>query len=74
MITVGEIYNRICEVTTPEQRANWYSDLYCQVTPATKAIVLDYEYYSNVDTFTDNIDGKLWYDIPFVYPLKRGEL
>ena len=70
-ITTENIYEEICKVTTPEQRDNWRSDLYCKVTPATRKIVSQYEYRHNVETFYDNIDNKLWYDIPFVYPEGR---
>lgn len=71
MITTENIYKEICKVTTEKQRDHWHSDLYCKVTPATRKIVHDYEYYCNVDTFIDNIDGELWYDIPFAYPEGR---
>lgn len=71
-ITTANIYEEICKVTTEDERANWQSDLYCKVTPATRDIVNRYEYKRNVEIFKDNIDGEPWYDIPFVYPLRRG--
>ncbi len=43
------------------------SDLYIPVNDVSKAIIDNYKNKSNVTTFTDNIDGELWYDIPFAY-------
>jgi hypothetical protein len=37
------------------------------VTPATEALVKDYEFASNVTRFTSNIDGEQWFDIPFAF-------
>jgi hypothetical protein len=50
--------------------ASHESDLYAMVTPESTAIVN--KYYPNrptvcVSTFINNIDHKLWYDIPFMY-------
>ena len=73
-ITVENIYEEICKVTKPNERAHWQTDLYCKLTPATEKIVSQYEYLQNVERFVDNIDGEIWYDIPFAYPLKRGEI
>lgn len=44
-----------------------YSDLYVKVTPVSTEIVNQYEYKKNVTTFVSQIDGTLWYDIPFAY-------
>ncbi len=43
------------------------SDLYIPVTDETRKLVSDYEYKQGVTTFTSQIDGGLWYDIPFAY-------
>jgi hypothetical protein len=53
------------------------SDLYCPVNEVTKAIVEEGQYRSGdygdyllkraVSTFNSQIDGTLWYDIPFAY-------
>lgn len=43
------------------------TDLYVPVTETTKAIVKDYEHKSIVTCFPSQIDGSLWYDIPFAY-------
>ena len=44
-----------------------YSDLYARVTPESKAIVEKYEHRPSVRTFRSQIDGHLWYYIPFAY-------
>ena len=46
---------------------NHYSDLYVPVTEETTAIVKDYEFKTNVTRFTNQIDHKPWYDIPFAF-------
>lgn len=43
------------------------SDLYAKVTPESTAIVEAYEHKENVTTFTSQIDGDQWYDIPFAF-------
>ncbi len=46
---------------------NHESDLYVPVTEETTAIVKAYEFKTNVTRFTNQIDHKPWYDIPFAY-------
>lgn len=46
---------------------NHASDLYIPVNDQTRALVAAYEFKSNVTMFTSNVDGQLWYDIPFAY-------
>ncbi len=43
------------------------SDLYVMVTPESTAIISNYEFKSNVRTFTSKLDKKAWYDIPFAF-------
>lgn len=43
------------------------SDLYALVTPESRALVAAYEYRCHVQTFVSQVDGRLWYDIPFAY-------
>lgn len=42
-----------------------HSDLYCPVTPETIEVIENYEYKCNVTRFVNQIDGKIWFDIPF---------
>ena len=46
---------------------SWSSDLHVPVTTETTELVSRYEYKQNVTTFNSNIDGSLWYDVPFAY-------
>jgi len=46
---------------------NHESDLYALVVPASTAIVERYEHRANVRTFRSQLDGALWYDIPFAF-------
>jgi hypothetical protein len=43
------------------------SDLYIPVTPETEEMVRGYPSRSNVTRFRSNIDGKMWFDVPFAY-------
>ena len=74
MITAGNIYEEICKVTTEEERGHWYSDLYCKATSKTSKIIEQYEFKNQVNTFIDRVTHTPWYDIPFVYPRKIGEI
>lgn len=46
---------------------NHETDLYALVTPESRAIVDQYEFKANVRTFINQIDGRVWFDIPFAY-------
>lgn len=41
------------------------SDLYIRVTPISRKWYKSYKYKNGVTTFVDNIEGELWYDVPF---------
>lgn len=43
------------------------SDLYAEVTDISSKIIAKYPFKCNVTRFRSNIDGKLWFDIPFAY-------
>lgn len=43
------------------------SDLYAKCGEISCRIIEKYEHRANVRTFTSQIDGKRWYDIPFAY-------
>ena len=51
-----------------EELDNHCDDLYVKVNEISKKIINNYEFKNNVTTFTDDIEHKLWYDIPFAYP------
>ncbi len=43
------------------------SDLYAKQTPISKNIVNNYYFITQVSTFISQIDGEIWYEIPFTY-------
>jgi hypothetical protein len=45
------------------------SDLYIPVNEITRKLVAEYAAAggTRAETFTSNIDGKRWYDVPFAY-------
>ena len=47
---------------------NWLDDLYLKKTPLSKALVDHFQYKENVTTFHSQIDGNIWYELPFLYP------
>lgn len=47
--------------------SNHLSDLYIPVNEQTEKLVSNYEFKQSVKIFTNNIDKKSWYDIPFAY-------
>lgn len=68
------IYECALKIMQQKDIDHWCSDLYLRVTPESKKLVAEYDYKNNVSTFTDQIDGVLWYEIPFAYygPEWRG--
>ena len=46
---------------------NWQSDLYCPVNEVSKKIVENSALAFTAGKFIDQIDKKLWYDIPFAF-------
>lgn len=47
------------------QVSNHESDLYCPVTPESRALVRKHKLM--VTTFINQVEGGTWYDIPFAY-------
>lgn len=43
------------------------SDLYARVCDESRHIVENYEFRESVQIFSSQIDGMLWYDIPFAF-------
>ena len=47
--------------------SNHESDLYVPKNKITTPIINNYKFKKNVTIFVNQIDHKLWYDIPFAY-------
>ena len=57
----SEIQKLNCEI------GNYCSDLHIPVNNSTMNLISQFEFKSNVTTFTNQINGKLYCDIPFLY-------
>lgn len=66
-LTMKELYDKIIKEVSPEYIDHYYSDLYVKVTPISTALIEQYENKFMVSKFVDNIEHKLWYEIPFGY-------
>lgn len=58
------------------QCQNHYSDLYVPINDVTRPIVAEWPYRSLVKAFVNQVEGGVWYDIPFAfdpYWEKRGK-
>ncbi len=59
------IFHAVLSSGTPY--ASHETDLYIPVNEKTRKLIEDYEFKSNVTTFTNQVEGGIWYDIPFAY-------
>ena len=50
-----------------EEIDNYCSDLYVLKNSISEKFVSEYEFKNIVITFRSELDGKLWYEIPFAY-------
>lgn len=65
MLTNAELYQKAKDLSV--EIANHESDLYLPVNDITRELIAQYKFRSNVTTFRSQIDGTMWYDIPFAY-------
>lgn len=63
--TIDNIYQAM--IDAKQEVFNHESDLYVFVNDVTTKLVNQYTFKQNVRTFTDNVTGKLMYDIPFAF-------
>ena len=64
---LSDIYTKAVETLPAEDIDHHETDLYLRVTDASRDLVNRYKYKGSVSTFVDQINGVLWYDIPFAY-------
>lgn len=62
-----DIYEKAVAILPPDRIDHHETDLYIKVTPESRALVSDYEFRNQVETFLSPLDGCLWFDIPFAY-------
>lgn len=63
----GNIHS-ICYTFLPKEDIDWdeySSDLYVRVTEESREIIKELKPNALLETFVDNIDHDLWYDLPF---------
>lgn len=73
-LTPSTLYAAAVDLLPAGDIDHWCSDLYIRVTKASAQLRNRYQYRSMVSVFRDNIEGVLWYEFPFCYPLQRGEI
>lgn len=61
----AELYIKAYEQMSLKDIDTHESDLYLRVNEISKKLIAAYDFKNLVNTFIDNIDGVLWYDIPF---------
>lgn len=66
-LTMKELYDKIIKEVPKEHIDHHCSDLYVKVTPTSTALIEQYENKFMVSKFVDNIEHKLWYEVPFGY-------
>lgn len=66
-ITPGEAYEIAAANMDPEHIDHHASDLYLLVTSASSLIVGALDNRALLSVFRSQIDGKLWYELPFCY-------
>lgn len=61
------IYKQALMKMSEKDIDHYNSDLYLKVNSISKKLIQEYNFKKNVETFVDEIDHELWYDIPFAY-------
>lgn len=61
------IYKQALMKMSEKDIDHYNSDLYLRVNSISKKLIQEYNFKENVETFVDEIDHELWYDIPFAY-------
>ena len=63
------IYQLAVSEMQADEISSHESDLYLKCTPVSENLVSGYEFKQIVRKFTSNIDGCMWFDIPFANDL-----
>jgi hypothetical protein len=63
MSTVHTIFQAVVAAKIP--RDHHESDLYIKATPAARELLKRYKH--SFSAFTSQIDGSLWFDVPFAF-------
>lgn len=63
----SDIYHQALQKMAPDEIDHHESDLYLKKNEVSDKLISNYKFKNNVTIFRDQIDGVLWYDIPFAY-------
>lgn len=66
-ITPGEAYKYAAAYMDPEHIGHYCTDLYLKVNDVSRVIVRSLDNDALLSTFRSNIDGAIWYELPFCY-------
>lgn len=61
------LYEQAVELMDKDEISHHESDLYLKVTPVSLPLIDKYEFGSKVTRFISQIDGGLWFEIPFAH-------
>ena len=60
-------YQKAVAMLDKNDIGNHESDLYLKCSNLSETLVNQYEFKSSVTRFTSQIDGCLWFDVPFAF-------
>ncbi len=63
------IYQLSMSEMQQDEISSHMSDLYLKCTPVSENLVSGYEFKQSVHKFRSDIDGSMWFDIPFANDL-----
>ena len=67
ILTTTQFMEEVAKLPTEDVAQDYTSSsIYLRVTPQTSDLVRNYRYRSGVSTFVDEIEHKVWYEIPFM--------
>ena len=66
-ITPGEVYEHAAAYMDPEHIGHHESNLYLKVNSTSSLIVGALDNDALLSTFRSQIDGTIWYELPFCY-------
>ena len=66
-ITPAEAYEYATAYMKPEHIGHYCSDVYLMIDDVSRVIVGAFEYTALLSVFRSQIDGQLWYELPFCY-------
>ena len=70
---ITNIHELAAQRMAPEDIDHHGIDLYLRVNDISRELMNEYKYKRLVETFIDNIDHVLWYDVPFAWTGKKSK-